>query len=970
MDVVGRDEELTVLRTVLVEGAPGEPAPLPAAVVVEGEPGMGKTTLVRWAVDAARQAGYVVLQASPRAVEAESSFVALGDLLGDRVGRLLASLAPPRRRALAVALLLEEPAAGPPEARTVGRAVLDVIRLLAGEGRLLVAIDDVQWLDPDSSAALGFALRRLSNEGVALLLSSRIEEQPEAGLPTGPTGPPGRTRHDRPGDPLGDLLSADLLQRERVHRLRLGPLSLGALHYLILDRLGSTVTRPVLRRLHELSSGNPFYALELATAYQRGLVRLEAGEPLPSNLAGVVRSRLGALPTETQTWLAAAAALSRPSLRVLERVAGSEEVVEAALAPAVAQGIVSLDDEVRFAHPLLAAAAYGLLTEPERRRLHGRLATVVDDIEERARHLAASAVPPETAVAEALEAAAEAAFRRGATGAAAALAAQAGRFTPADDRAAAVRRALTEAEYRFESGDVAAAERLLGGLVAETPAGPQRARLLSRLARYRHFADDVGAGVTLLREALVEAGDEPALRVEIEEGLAWGLFLLRRQIPAAAEHARSAVRFAEAVGDPAALAEALAAEGLTAAATGLSGRASLERAVALEAATLHWRVLRHPSFAYGYWLTCVDELAKAEMVFEGLLRRAIEAGDESALPPIHNHLAMVACLRGAWSAAIQHADEAYALALQVGQRPSQAASLARRALAEARRGDVEPARASARRSLAIAAGETFDPAQPEPALARGGEIALWALGFLELSLGRYAEADRSLRPLSRALLDAGIREPGELRCLPDAIEALLGLGDIEAAEELLGELEAIAGSSVRPSALAAASHHRGRLLAIRGDLSAAVAALEAALEHHAASPLRFEAARTLLALGELERRAKRKRQARERLSAALATFEALGAALWADRTRAELARLGGRSRAAGLTETEDRIARLVAEGRSNKEVAAALFVTPKTVETTLTRIYAKLGVRSRAALARRYAAETPSLAAPSSRDEV
>ncbi|GIW20006.1 MAG: transcriptional regulator [Chloroflexota bacterium] len=967
MDVVGRDEELTVLRTVLVEGAPGEPAPLPAAVVVEGEPGMGKTTLVRWAVDAARQAGYRVLTANPRAAEAQSSFVALGDLLGDRVDRLLASLVPPRRRALAVALLLEEPSAGPPEARTVGRAVLDVIRLLAADRRLLVAVDDVQWLDPDSSAAIGFALRRLSSEPVAVLLTSRIEEPNERERPTLPTGPPRPDRsRDRAVDSVGDLLSTELLHRERVSRLRLGPLSLGALHFLILDRLGSTLSRPVLRRLHELSGGNPFYALELATAYQRGLVRLEPGEPLPSNLTGVVRSRLRALPTETRTWLAAAAALSRPSLRVLERVAGSGEVVEAALDPAVAQGIVILDDEVRFAHPLLAAAAYGLLTEPERRRLHGRLATVVDEIEERARHLAASAVPPEAVVAEVLEAAAEAAFRRGATGAAAALAAQAGRFTPADDRTAAVRRAVTEAEYRFESGDVAAAERLLGGLVAETPAGPQRARLLSRLARYRHFADDVGAGVALLREALAEAGDEPALRIEIEEGLAWGLFLLRRQIPAAAEHARSAVRVAEALGDPAALAEALAAEGLTAAACGQPGRDALERAVSLEAATLHWRVLRHPSFAYGYWLTCVDELAKAEMVFEGLLRRAVEAGDESALPPIHNHLAMVACLRGAWSAAIRHADEAHALALQVGQRPSQAASLARRALAQARRGDVEPARTSARRSLEIAAGETFDPARPEHALARGGEIALWALGLLELSLGRYAEADRFLQPLSRALLEAGIREPGELRCLPDAIEALLGLGDIEAAEGLLGELEAIAGSSARPSALAAASHYRGRLLAIRGDLSGAVTALETALEHHARSPLRFEAARTLLALGELERRAKRKRQARERLSAALAEFEALGAALWAERARAELARLGGRTRATGLTETEERIARLVAEGRSNKEVAALLFVTPKTVETILTRIYAKLGVRSRAALAHRYAA----LEAPSSDDEV
>lgn len=938
MDVVGRDDELAVLRA-LVEHAPHETSVLPAAVVIEGAPGMGKTTLLRWTVEAARRASYLVLEASPSAAEAASSFVALGDLFGEQADRLLALLAPPRRHALAVALLLEDPGGRQPDPRVVGRAVLDAIRLLAVERRVLLAVDDVQWLDADSRAALEFALRRLTDGSIALLLARRIDLVADARIPVG-----------RPGSPFEDALP-----QERVRRLRLGPLSLGALHYLLLDRLGRAVTRPVLRRLHELSGGNPFYAIELAAAYARGLIRLEIGEPLPPNLEGIVVSRLRALPGVTQYCLAAAAALARPTIDVLDLVAGGSGGVEAALGPALAEGIVSLDEEIRFSHPLFAAAAYALPTAAERRRLHLRLAAIVGDGEERARHLAAGSVPPDAAVAETLEAAAAAASDHGATGTAAELAARAAHFTPVEDRAAQRRRIVLEAEYRFRSGDAEAAERLLTALVATEPAGPDRARLLSRLARYRHFADDVAAGVALLRSALGEAGDEPALRVEIEEGLAWGLLLLRREIPVAAEHARSAVRFAERLGDPAALAEALAAEGLTAAACGLSGRAALERAVALEPATLRLRVLRQPSFAHGYWLTCTDQLDRAREVFTELHRRAIEAGDDSALPPIYSHLAMIECLAGNWSAAVRHADEADVLASQERQRPSQAAALARRALAEARRGEVASARASARRSLEIAAGEAFDPAQPEPALGRGGEIALWALGFLELSVGRHADADRYLRPLSRALLAAGIREPGELRCLPDAIEALLGLGEFEAAAALLSELEAIARRSARPSALAAAAHCRGRLLAGRGDLAGAADALETALEHHAASPLRFERARTLLGLGELRRRIKQKRLARERLGEALATFESLGAPLWAGRARAELARIGGRSAAEGLTETEQRIARLVAEGRSNKEVAAVLFVTPKTVETTLTRIYAKLGVRSRAALARRYA---------------
>jgi DNA-binding CsgD family transcriptional regulator len=690
------------------------------------------------------------------------------------------------------------------------------------------------------------------------------------------------------------------------------------------------------------------------------------GESLPPSLDEILASRLATLPATTRLWLAAAAALSRPSIEVLDRAAGRPGAVATALTPAVADGVVSLADEVRFGHPLLAAAAYALLPEFERRSLHRRLAAIVEDAEERARHLAAASVPPDGAVAGALEAAAVAASGRGATRIAAELVAQASRFTPVADEPARRRRVLLEAEYRFEAGDAAAAEQALRALVAAEPAGPGRARLLSRLARYRHFADDVAAGVELLRIALAEAGDDPGLRFEIEEGLAWGLLLLRREVPLALEHARSAVRAAERLGDPAALAEALAAEGLTAAACGQPGGMALERAVALEPATLRLRVLRHPSFAYGYWLTCVDELERARAVFAELRRRAMEAGDDSALPPIYNHLAMVECLAGNWSAALRHADEAHVLALQDRQRPSEAASLARRALAEVLLGEVGSAKATARRSLEIAGGEAFDPARPEPALGRGGEIALWAIGLLELSVGHPAEADRYLRPLSQALLEAGIREPGELRCLPDAVEACIGLAEFDAAERLLGVLEAIARSSARPTALATAARCRGRLRAATGDLRGAVAALATALEHHAASPLPFERARTLLALGELRRRTKQKRLARDCLTEALAEFDSLGATVWAGRARAELARIGGRSRAEGLTATEERIARLVAEGRSNKEAAEILFVTPKAVETMLTRIYAKLGVRSRTALARLYAASDE----PTSPDEV
>jgi DNA-binding CsgD family transcriptional regulator len=578
------------------------------------------------------------------------------------------------------------------------------------------------------------------------------------------------------------------------------------------------------------------------------------------------------------------------------------------------------------------------------------------DVEERAHHLALATEEPDERVARIVEEGADAAFRRGAPIAAAELAEQARRLTPASAREDATRRSLDEAEYRFESGDVARAEVVLQETLESAAPGPGRARLLSRLARVRHFAEDFAGGVDLLREALTECGDDPALRAEIEERLAYGLLLMRSDLVGAAAHARSAVRFAEQLDDRAALAEALAAQALTEFALGQDPTLAIERALELEEWTLHLGVLRHPSFANGYLLNSEDRLDDARETFRELRRRATEQGDESAVAPILNHLTLGEMLAGNWGEATRDADEGYSLALQSGQGPTQASILGKRALLEALQGAVEDARATARRSLEIAAPD-FDPASPEAALTRAGQTAIGALGLLELSLGRPGEAHRYLGPLTAALLDAGIAEPSELRCLPDEVEALVQLGRLDEAEATLAPFEAAARRLDRPTALAVAGRCRGLLLASQGDVDKALGALEGALEQHDRRPLPFERGRTLLALGQVQRRAKRRRDARASLEQALAVFEGLGAAVWAESARGELARIGGRAPSGrGLTPSERRLAELVAEGRSNKEAAAALFVTPKTVETQLSRIYAKLGIHSRGELARRVAA--------------
>jgi DNA-binding CsgD family transcriptional regulator len=230
----------------------------------------------------------------------------------------------------------------------------------------------------------------------------------------------------------------------------------------------------------------------------------------------------------------------------------------------------------------------------------------------------------------------------------------------------------------------------------------------------------------------------------------------------------------------------------------------------------------------------------------------------------------------------------------------------------------------------------------------------WALGVLDLSLGKADEAHRRLAPLVERLEAAGVEEPGSMRFVTDEIEALILLGELDGAAALLDRTESRARKLDRASVLAACGRCEGLLAAAKRGIEAAEDALRGALREHARMTIPFDRARTLVALGSLLRRMGRKRDARATLEEAHAEFEQLGAVLWAEAARAELARIGGRAASRGeLTPTEEKVAALVVEGRTNRQVAAALFVAERTVEYHLGNIYRKLGVRSRGELAGR-----------------
>jgi hypothetical protein len=414
--IVGRDEELSLVAAFL--GAPDERS---AALVLEGEAGIGKSTVWRHGVDVARGNGFHVLEARPSESETALSFAGLGDLLGEAADDVLLQLPPPQARALEVALLLRDPGVAPADQRRISTAVLGALRALARRRRVLVAIDDLQWLDAPTLAVIEYSARRLRDEAVALLLTRRL------------------VGNDLP-------LGLERAFGVQLRRVALGPLSLGSLHRLLHERLDEPLPRPLLRRIHERSGGNPFFALELARAQAT-----EPGDELPETLGALVRDRLAGLPAATQRALAVAAALAQPVVEVVDGFA--EGTVDALAAAEEARVVAVRCGAIRFAHPLLASGAYLAVDAPMRRANHARLAELVRDPEEAARHLALAAPGAHPQVATALASAAEHARARGAPAAAAELLERAAHLTPAEDAAAARGRLSDAAYYHFESGD-------------------------------------------------------------------------------------------------------------------------------------------------------------------------------------------------------------------------------------------------------------------------------------------------------------------------------------------------------------------------------------------------------------------------------------------------------------------------------------------------------------------------------------
>jgi DNA-binding CsgD family transcriptional regulator len=919
--ILGRDAELAQVSYFLASVSGG-----PSALILEGTAGMGKTTLWHAAVSFARARGHRVLSCRAAESEARLSYAALGDLLDFE----LPDLPAPQQRALDAALLREEIQGAPPDQRAVSVATLGVLRALAASDPVIVAIDDVQWLDAPSARVLGFVVRRLGDAPIRILVALRLGSG---------------------GDPLGLGQVGPALSLQRVV---IGPLREEAMTRLLKGRAQGKLTHPILLRLHRISEGNPFFALEIARALTGQGVRPAPGEPLPvpEDLQELLGARLAALPSNAADGLLVVAAAARPTEDLVVAAAARSNRASAGIARAEEAGIVQrAGGRIGFTHPLLGSTVYAAATPQAKRNVHRRLADLVVDPEERARHLALATIGPHLHVARALEQAGRHARGRGAPDAAAELLELARKLSPPGDGAGLLRRSVAAAEYHFDAGDATRATALLEAAIASAHPGGDRARILFRLASISWL--DMPRVQGLGEQALQEAGDDAPIRAAILEHLAW-VGIYRGDLAFAAERASASRYWARRIADPAIRADSLSTFAMVEFLLGRPAQDLMAEAVQLEDLAMRQgpggqtTVFTASRTCHGLQLLWAGELDAAREVLHQELAEYERLGRYVVRDELLCYLAEVECRAGNWEVAARHAQEAYEIDVDSGRVLGQGHMLFPRALVAALKGDVDAARSDAEEGLRQCL-------RNEDILDASCNRAV--LGFLELSLSNPTAAMERLQPVLAFLDELGSSEPGVIPCVPDAIEALVSLGRLDEAEALLDRLERQGRTLDRPWAIATATRGRGMLTAARGDLPAARSALEQALVEHRRVPQPFELARTLLVKGEVERRAKQKRAARSALEQALGIFGTLGAPLWAQRAQDDLARVGGAVLPSSeLTPTEQRIAQLVGEGKTNREVADALFISVKTVEANLSRIFHKLGVRSRTELTRRIAA--------------
>lgn len=887
--LAGRDRELCLLEDALADVAGG-----PSVVVIRGEAGIGKSTVWRTGVELARERGFVTLVARAAEDELPGPVVGLVDLF-ERTDGSASALAP---------------GLGPFER---GGAVASILRRLSESAPVVVAIDDVQWLDPVSAVSLRFCLSRLSDEPVMFLETRRTE--------------PGA-----PGD--AGLFTDRVTATSRRVDVGLGPLPNKAIREVVAPILGSVPKRS-LDQLCALSGGNPMYAIELARAFDRFDVPLDAS--VPPTLRGAVAERLaGVGPAET-TVLQVAAALGPSPANLIVRAAELPDA-SAVLDRAVAHGwLVAEDGALRFPHPLVASAVVAAVNPIDRQALHARLARIVDDPDARARHLALSCTEPDAEIASELSAAARRAARNGAPAFASELADHAVRITPPADVVTRVRRQFVGILHRAAAGERAAALADTDALVAALPAGPARAEAVSL-----RVAIDFAGGERYLQQALAEAGSDELLRGRILELRGWMATTYRADPGAGIAYCRQALDIATRLNDP--RLEMLAA-GSVATASLMLGRPRpdlIERALRLADEHPGPALGRWPQGVYGQLCIWCGHLDRARPLLEELYRTCASAGMEFQRPYRLLDLALLELAAGNVGAAADLTEDGGESATDAGNDQAVAWLAYPAGVAAVHVGDWS--RATGFASVLRSRGTEHDG---RTRAVMAGHV----VGLTALAGGNPAAALAALEPGVTTLRDIGLQLPSVIPVLPDAIEAAAGAGDAQRCDELAAELSRQAHAVDQPWVSAAACRGRGLAALASADAKASDLLGEAAAMFGRLG-YRLDAARAMVHQSRALRRAGRRTASGVVLDDATGELREMGASGWLRSLSPSDVSGASTSSEVSLTPTELRISDLVASGRRNREIAGELAISVGTVEAHLTRIYRKLQVRSRIELAR------------------
>jgi DNA-binding CsgD family transcriptional regulator len=902
--LVGRAADLLALRQFLDSGSPAR------CLVISGEAGIGKTTLWEAGVETAAAEGYLVLSTRSTQAEVELSFAALADLVDDVDPGVLAGLPSLQLQALEAALRRGEPLAAPPDPYAISAALLSTLRALEKRGPLLVAIDDVAWLDRSSADSLVFAARRLARGGTRFLVTRRSGRR-------------------------SDLERA--MQPDDLRHIEVAALSFGAMRDLVSERSGLTLTRHVLRQIHETTQGNPLFVLELCRLLAaQGVPELGAELPVPEVVDDIFDSRIRGLPAPERRALLAVAlsgSLTRAELSAL--------VDPLALEDAISSGLLVIErSHVHVAHPMLAVAARRHSSARERRDLHLELASAVGDATLRARHLAIATVAPDADVAGAIAAAAELAAKRGAVRDAQELGTHALRLTPRD-APGHTDRVLALARFHVRADDMPRVTELLTAEMSELP--PGRARAIAHLVLGE--AADVVGDQAHVEFALTEAPRDPEVRAlalakrsrfltvgaveRIDRAETWAL-----EAVSAAQHAGSDV--GDRVRTALAWARILRGRPID----DLSPSQLLsDRPQSLPESSMdRMRAIR---------LVFRGELGDARMILRQLLALADERGDLQG-SRIEQQLLCDLELRAG------NLQEAGGLLNEISHDQPWTDKV--QARLRAREAAVTGAPSDARRWAAAILDTGSGYVQGWDRLEARQAIGVAAL--FENALSRAVE---SLQAVWAHTLREQVDDPGAFPVAADLVEALVQSGDIDSAAGVTNRLRRSAVRQQHPWGLASARRCAAVVRLAGGYTDAAASALGQAAADYGALGLHFDRARTLLMLGVIQRRFQKRAGARQSLEDASAQFDECGCTGWATRARSELSRVSGRrSGAEGqLTPSERSVVELAARGMSNKEIASHLSVTVFTVEAHLSHTYAKLGIRSRSQLVRSFGGSAP-----------